>query len=157
MQQLSLFSNMSPSSKLIIPSFPTPLSLEKFLDELNVVDVALHILGNRIQKRAVSLNYVGLCPFHHEKTPSFYIRPKRNDYVCYGCGSRGNGPLTLAYNLDESGHPNSILEDLLSQAKLPFVDLFKDPLFDSNKYTSHQLSFVTLLGEAVEYEKRRIR
>ncbi len=156
MQQLSLFPNLSNSSKLIIPSFPTPLSLERFLEELNIVDVAHHILGDKIKKRPISQNYNGLCPFHNERTPSFYLRPQRNDYRCYGCGNSG-GPLSLAYQLEENGYDNGILNDILLRAKLPPVDLFKHPLIDINFYTSNQRPFIFILREAVEYEQRRIK
>ncbi len=42
----------------------------------------------RLKKRGT--NYLGLCPFHHEKTPSFTVSPSKEIYKCFGCGRSGN-------------------------------------------------------------------
>lgn len=72
--------------------------LEERIAELTILDVGLPLLGNRLVKRPVSGKYQGLCPIHAERTPSFFLVPKWNSFVCYGCGNRG-GPVTLAYHI----------------------------------------------------------
>lgn len=42
----------------------------------------------KLKKRGV--NYIGLCPFHNEKTPSFYVHPVKNIFKCFGCGKGGD-------------------------------------------------------------------
>src|SRR6185295_18036767 len=42
----------------------------------------------RLKKRGA--NYLGLCPFHNEKTPSFTVSPAKEIYKCFGCGRSGN-------------------------------------------------------------------
>jgi len=67
------------------------------LEELSVVDVGLDFLGDRVKKQKFGPNYKGLCIFHEEKTPSFYLKPKWDFYACYGaCKVRG-GPVELLF------------------------------------------------------------
>lgn len=48
------------------------------------------IASQHIQLRKGGKYYVGLCPFHNEKNPSFYIYPDTNSFYCYGCQKGGN-------------------------------------------------------------------
>ncbi len=72
------------------------------LELLTIVPIGLDLLGSWMKKRPISRTYLGLCPFHSEKTPSFYLRPRTNDYICYGCGIRGY-PLSLPFELFTRG------------------------------------------------------
>ena len=58
-------------------------------DVLNRVDIAELISGYFPLKRA-GRNFKALCPFHHEKTPSFMVNPQRQIFHCFGCGKGGN-------------------------------------------------------------------
>lgn len=49
------------------------------------------IIGSFISVKKKGSDYVCLCPFHDEKTPSFSISPSKNMYKCFGCGKSGNG------------------------------------------------------------------
>lgn len=62
----------------------TPTQLIK--DKLNVVDV----LKEHIQLQPAGRNFKALCPFHHEKSPSFMVSPERNTWHCFGCGEGGD-------------------------------------------------------------------
>lgn len=48
------------------------------------------VVGDFVQLKKRGVNYIGLCPFHNEKTPSFNVNPVRNIYKCFGCGKGGN-------------------------------------------------------------------
>ena len=48
------------------------------------------IVGDFVQLKKRGVNFIGLCPFHNEKTPSFNVSPVRNIYKCFGCGKGGN-------------------------------------------------------------------
>ncbi len=48
------------------------------------------VVGDFVQLKKRGINYIGLCPFHNEKTPSFNVNPARNIYKCFGCGKGGN-------------------------------------------------------------------
>jgi DNA primase len=58
-------------------------------DLLNRVDI-VDVVQRYVQLRKAGANYVGLCPFHNEKTPSFSVSPAKQFYHCFGCGVSGN-------------------------------------------------------------------
>lgn len=128
MKQLDLFTGKESadhSEGWIISAVKSPDDLETYLSRLSVVDVGLYFLGKAIARRPVSGNYRGLCPFHSERTASFYLRPRPNNFVCYGCGIQG-GPLRLWDHLG----PVS-LEGLLENIGL---SEYKRDLLDSTEY-----------------------
>jgi len=61
-------------------------TIEKILDAAQIVDVIQEFVP--LKKRGV--NYIGLCPFHNEKTPSFTVSPSKEIFKCFGCGKVGN-------------------------------------------------------------------
>lgn len=62
---------------------------DKIEEIRNAVDIVDYI-NQIVPLRKVGRNYVGLCPFHAEKTPSFTISPDKQLYHCFGCGAGGN-------------------------------------------------------------------
>jgi DNA primase len=61
-------------------------TIERILDAAQIVDVVQEFVP--LKKRGV--NYLGLCPFHNEKTPSFTVSPSKEIFKCFGCGKVGN-------------------------------------------------------------------
>src|SRR3989304_3867903 len=53
------------------------------------VDIA-RIIGETVRLKKSGSNYLGLCPFHQEKTPSFSVHATRQFYYCFGCGAKGD-------------------------------------------------------------------
>ncbi len=60
--------------------------VSKILDATQILDVVSSFVD--LKKRGV--NYLGLCPFHNEKTPSFTVSPAKGIFKCFGCGEGGN-------------------------------------------------------------------
>ena len=58
-------------------------------DLLNRVDI-VEVVSRYVQLKKGGANYLGLCPFHGEKTPSFTVSPAKQFYHCFGCGAHGN-------------------------------------------------------------------
>jgi DNA primase len=58
-------------------------------DLLNRVDI-VDVVSRYVQLKKGGANYLGLCPFHNEKTPSFTVSPAKQFYHCFGCGVHGN-------------------------------------------------------------------
>lgn len=48
------------------------------------------VVGDFVNLKKRGANYIGLCPFHNEKTPSFVVSPSKGIYKCFGCGKAGN-------------------------------------------------------------------
>ncbi len=60
-------------------------TVNKILDAAQIVDVVQDFVS--LKRRGA--NYVACCPFHNEKTPSFYVSPSKGIYKCFGCGKSG--------------------------------------------------------------------
>ncbi len=65
-------------------------TVDKILDTAQIVDVVQEFVTLRRRGQ----NYVGLCPFHSDKSPSFYVNPNKNVCKCFACGE-GGSPLTF--------------------------------------------------------------
>ncbi len=60
--------------------------VEEIKDRISLVD----LVGQRVKLQKSGRNLKGLCPFHNEKTPSFYVFPDQDRYHCFGCGQSGD-------------------------------------------------------------------
>src|SRR5210317_1112490 len=61
-------------------------TIDRIIETANIVDVVQEYVS--LKKRGA--NFLGLCPFHSEKTPSFTVSPTKGIYKCFGCGKGGN-------------------------------------------------------------------
>src|ERR1700751_4057370 len=64
----------------------SPQTIEQITNRIDIIDVVSEFV--KLKKRGA--NYLGLCPFHNEKTPSFTVSPVKEIYKCFGCGRSGN-------------------------------------------------------------------
>jgi DNA primase len=71
-------------------------TVEQVLASTDIVEV----IGRYVKLRRAGTNFVGLCPFHNEKTPSFNVSPSRNSYHCFGCGAGGTA---IGFLIDHDG------------------------------------------------------
>ena len=60
--------------------------IQELLSRVDVVD----IVGKYVQLKKGGANFMGLCPFHGEKSPSFSVSPTKQFFHCFGCGKNGN-------------------------------------------------------------------
>ncbi|HNF38748.1 MAG TPA: CHC2 zinc finger domain-containing protein, partial [Chitinophagaceae bacterium] len=61
-------------------------TIQQILSRLDIIDV----IGGFVKLKKRGSNYLGLCPFHNERTPSFTVSPAKELYKCFGCGKSGN-------------------------------------------------------------------
>lgn len=67
---------------------PTVIPHSFLQDLLNRVDI-VDVVGRYVQLKKGGANFMGLCPFHNEKSPSFTVSPTKQFYHCFGCGAHG--------------------------------------------------------------------
>src|SRR5437763_3755408 len=61
-------------------------TIQQILSRIDITE----IVGGFVKLKKRGANYLGLCPFHNEKTPSFTVSPAKEIYKCFGCGRSGN-------------------------------------------------------------------
>ena len=79
------------------------LTVEKIKEAANIVDV----VSEFVTLKKSGSNYKGLCPFHNEKTPSFYVSPARGTCHCFGCGKGGNS-ITFIMEHEQMTYPEAL-------------------------------------------------
>lgn len=78
-------------------------TVEKIKDAANIVDV----VSEFVTLRKSGANYKGLCPFHNERTPSFYVSPARGICHCFGCG-KGGTPISFVMEHEQMTYPEAL-------------------------------------------------
>ncbi|MDB5277579.1 DNA primase [Ferruginibacter paludis] len=64
----------------------SPNTIQQILSRIDIIE----IVGTFVKLKKRGTNYLGLCPFHNEKSPSFTVSPAKEIYKCFGCGRSGN-------------------------------------------------------------------
>lgn len=78
-------------------------SIQKVNDAADIIDV----VGSFIKLKKRGVNFLGNCPFHNEKTPSFTVSPSKGIYKCFGCGKAGN-VVTFVQEHEKLSYPEAI-------------------------------------------------
>ena len=81
----------------------------QFLDELRSRTLLSTLVGRSVKIQKAGREFKGCCPFHNEKTPSFYVNDEKGFYHCFGCGAHGDA---IRWMTDQQG--------------LPFMDAVKE-------------------------------
>jgi DNA primase len=82
---------------------------QSFIDELIARSDIVEVIGSRVQLKKAGREWKACCPFHGEKTPSFWVSPEKQFYHCFGCGAHG-----------------TVLGFLMEHDRLPFPDAVDD-------------------------------
>ena len=73
---------------------------QTFIQELLARADIVDIVGRYVQLKKGGANFMGLCPFHGEKSPSFSVSPSKQFFHCFGCGKNGNA---IGFLMDHAG------------------------------------------------------
>ncbi len=104
--------------------------MKDFLDKLtNSVDI-VDVVKEKVSLAKKGREYIGLCPFHQERTPSFYVNPSKGFYYCFGCQAKGN-VVTFYMSLYNMTFKETIeilakRAGLTLPAKISFNEVFKE-------------------------------
>jgi len=92
--------------------------LERAVDTvLNKIDI-VDVVSSYVQLKKVGANFRALCPFHNERTPSFYVSPSKQIFHCFGCGAGGNA-IHFVMKMEKL----TFMEALKHLAKLAKIDI----------------------------------
>src|SRR6185437_7088460 len=96
---------------------------QTFIDELLARADIIELIGNRVPLKKAGHEYKACCPFHDEKTPSFWVSPNKQFYHCFGCGAHGT-VIGFLMEYDRLPFPEAI-EELAGRLGLQV--LYEDP------------------------------
>ena len=82
---------------------------QHFIDELIARADIVEVIGSRVQLKKAGREYKACCPFHNEKTPSFWVSPDKQFYHCFGCGKHGT-VLGFLMDHDHLAFPEAVEE-----------------------------------------------
>ena len=81
----------------------SPNTIQQIQNRAEILDVVGHFV--KLKRRGT--NYLGLCPFHNEKTPSFTVSPGKEIFKCFGCGKSGN-LISFLMEHEKYGYPEAL-------------------------------------------------
>jgi len=85
--------------------------IQELLARVDIVDV----VGRHVKLRKGGANWMGLCPFHGEKSPSFSVSPIKQFYHCFGCGQHGTA-IDFLMAFSGYGFVDAVIEAALLEA-----------------------------------------
>ena len=110
----------------------SPDNLEQVRDASDIVDV----IGSYLPLKRAGANFVALCPFHKEKTPSFHVNPQRQIFHCFGC-HKGGDVFTFVKEYENIDFPEAVRR-LADRARIP-LDYQKTPGEQQSRHLKERL------------------
>lgn len=115
-------------------------------DRADIVDVVSRFNVTLTRRGS---RYVGLCPFHNEKTGSFTVNPARNTYHCFGCGAHGDA-IAFVMNLDNRTYPEAI-EYLANMYGIQVLHNEKQVTDEQRETARHRETLFAAVSRVQEY------
>lgn len=111
----------------------TQQSVQQIFSHIDILD----IVGDFVRLKRRGSNYLGLCPFHNEKTPSFTVSPSKEIFKCFGCGKSGNA-ITFLMDHEKLSYPEA-LRWLAKRYNIEVEETSSDPLYKEKQQTADSL------------------
>ena len=110
----------------------------------NSVDV-LDVVGAYVKLKKRGANYLGLCPFHNEKSPSFTVSPTKEIYKCFGCGKSGNS-ISFLMDLEKYSYVEA-LRWLANKYNIEIEETATSPEFKIQQQTAESLFIINQFAQ----------
>ncbi len=125
--------------------------LQKFLDELRSRLSVADVVGEKVKLVRKGREYIGLCPFHNEKTPSFTVNEAKGFYHCFGCGAHGD---IVRFEMDANGLPfMDAVQKLAHKAGLAMPQFSKENSLEHQK----RQSLFEIMELAVSFYEKQLK
>lgn len=121
--------------------------IQDLLARIDIVDV----VGRHVQLKKGGQNFLGLCPFHGEKTPSFTVSPAKQFYHCFGCGAHGSA---IGFLMDQRGL--SYVEAIHELAQQAGMTVPEEVRADRDQ-AQRSRGLTDLLGQAADFYRRELK
>jgi len=130
---------------------------QTFIQELIARADVVDIVGRYVQLKKGGANFMGLCPFHGEKSPSFSVSPAKQFYHCFGCGKNGNA---ISFLMDHAGMSFvEAVHDLAQQygMQVPEEDASPQDRARAQEQKQKQHTLTSVLEKAGEAYRRNLK
>jgi DNA primase len=123
-------------------------------DLLNRVDI-VDVVGRYVQLKKGGANYMGLCPFHNEKSPSFTVSPTKQFYHCFGCGAHGTA---VGFLIEYSGLGFvEAVKDLAQGVGMTVPDQDRLPPAQRAEVQAKSLALSDVMSKAGDFYRHQLR
>jgi DNA primase len=130
---------------------------QNFIQELVSRADIVEIVGRSVQLKKGGANFMGLCPFHSEKSPSFSVSPSKQFYHCFGCGKNGNA---ISFLIENNGMTFiEAVQDLAQQfgMQIPEDDATPQDRERAAQQRAKQATLTDVLEKAGEAYRKHLR
>jgi len=130
---------------------------QTFIQELLARADVVEIVGRYVQLKKGGANYMGLCPFHGEKSPSFSVSPTKQFYHCFGCGKNGNA---IGFLMEHAGmNFVEAVKDLAGQyaMQVPEEDVSPQDRARAAQQREKQATLFDVLEKAGEAYRKQLK
>ncbi|MES1022831.1 DNA primase [Gloeocapsa sp. BRSZ] len=128
-----------------------PDTIEEVKQRVDIVDV----VSEHVVLRKRGKDYVGLCPFHDEKTPSFSVSPTKQMYYCFGCNAGGNA-IKFLMEVGKSSFSEVVL-DLARRYQVPVQTLAPEQRQELQRQLSLREQLYEILAIAAQFYQHALR
>ncbi len=115
-------------------------TIEKIISRIDITEV----VGDFVKLKKRGTNYIGLCPFHNEKSPSFSVSPSKEIFKCFGCGKSGNS-ITFLMEHEKMGYTDA-LRWLGKKYNVEIEETQADPEYREQQLVADSLGIINIFA-----------